>query len=67
MDIVTFITIWVLLSFPIVRHVNKRMEEKNDDVRFETNFQLLLFLRAQFEVPKFYFINLMNLLITKRK
>ena len=44
MDIVTFITIWVLLSFPIVRHVNKRMEEKNDDVRFETNFQLLLFL-----------------------
>jgi hypothetical protein len=67
MDIVTFITIWVLLSFPILRHVNKRMEEKNDDVRFETNFQLLLFLRAQFEVPKFYFINLMNLLITKRK
>jgi hypothetical protein len=67
MDIVTFITIWVLLSFPIVRHVNKRMEEKNDDVRFETNFQLLLFLRAQFEVPRFYFINLINLLITKRK
>ena len=62
MDGLTFIAIWLLLSFPIVRHVNRRMEEVNDDLRFKTSFQIVLFIRAQFEVPKWYFIQLTKLI-----
>jgi hypothetical protein len=62
MDGLTFILIWVLLSYPIVRHVNRRMEETDDDLRFRTSFQLVLFIRAQFEVPKWYLIQLTKLL-----
>jgi hypothetical protein len=63
MDGLTILTIWVLLSFPIVRHVNKRMEEHDDELRFKTSFQLVLFIRAQFEVPKFYLNKIAKLLI----
>ena len=63
MDGLTILMIWVLLSFPIVRHVNKRMEETNDALRFRTSFQLVLFVRAQFEVPRFYLNKLAKLLI----
>ncbi len=62
MDGLTFILIWVLLSYPIVRHVNRRMEEMEDDLRFRTDFQLILFIKAQFEVPRWYFIRLIKLL-----
>ena len=62
MDGLTFILIWLLLSFPIVRHVNRRMEELDDELRFRTSFQIVLFIRAQFEVPKWYFIQLTKLL-----
>lgn len=63
MDGLTILSIWVLLSFPIVRHVNKRMEELEDDLRFKTSFQLVLFVRAQFEVPRFYLNKIAKLLI----
>jgi hypothetical protein len=63
MDGLTILSIWVLLSFPIVRHVNKRMEEVDDELRFRTSFQLVLFVRAQFEVPKFYLNKIAKLLI----
>jgi hypothetical protein len=63
MDGLTILAIWVLLSFPIVRHVNKRMEELDDELRFRTSFQLVLFIRAQFEVPKFYLNKIAKLLI----
>ena len=63
MDGLTILTIWVLLSFPIVRHVNKRMEEVDDELRFRTSFQLVLFVRAQFEVPRFYLNKIAKLLI----
>jgi hypothetical protein len=62
MDGLTILLIWVLLSFPIVRHVNRRMEETDDDLRFRTSFQLILFIRAQLEVPKWYLIQLAKLL-----
>ena len=62
MDGLTFILIWILLSFPIVRHVNRRMEETDDELRFRTSFQLILFIRAQFEVPKWYLIQFTKLL-----
>lgn len=62
MDGLTIFLTWVLLSYPIVRHVNKRMEETNDDLRFRTSFQLVLFIRAQFEVPRWYFTKLTKLL-----
>ena len=67
MDTITFIGIWILSSFPIVRNVNKRMEELGDDIRHETSFQVFLFIRAQFEVPRFYLLNLISLLINKQK
>ncbi len=62
MDGLTILLIWVLSSFPIVRHVNRRMEETDDELRFRTSFQLILFIRAQFEVPKWYLIQLTKLL-----
>ena len=62
MDGISILLFWILLSFPIVRHVNKRMEELDDDLRFRTSFQLILFIRAQFEVPKYYLIQLTKLL-----
>ena len=62
MDGLTIFLTWVLLSYPIVRHVNKRMEETNDDLRFRTSFQLVLFIRAQFEVPRWYLTQLTKLL-----
>ena len=66
MDIMTFITIWVLLSFPIVHRVNTRMREAGEQIVDKAGFQLLLFVRAQFEVPRFYLLNLINILLTKR-
>ena len=62
MDGLTILAIWVLLSFPIVRHVNKRMEELDDELRYRTSFQLVLFVRAQFEVPRFYLYKIAKLL-----
>ena len=62
MDGLTFVLVWILSSYPIVRHVNRRMEELNDELRFKTSFQLVLFIRAQFEVPKWYLIKLTKLL-----
>ena len=62
MDGLTILLIWILLSFPIVRHVNRKMEESEDDLRFRTDFQLILFIRAQFEVPKWYLVRLIKLL-----
>jgi hypothetical protein len=62
MDGLTILLFWILLSFPIVRHVNKKMEQLDDELRFKTSFQLVLFIRAQFEVPKWYFIQLTKLL-----
>ena len=66
MDTMTFITIWVLLSFPIVHRVNTRLKEAGERVVEKIGFQLFLFVRAQFEVPRFYLINLINILLTKR-
>ena len=62
MDGLSIFLLWILLSFPIVRHVNKRMEETDDELRFRTSFQLILFIRAQLEVPKYYLMKLTKLL-----
>ena len=62
MDGLTILLIWILLSFPIVRMVNRRMEENKDDTRFETWFQVYLFFRAQIEVPKYYLFQIIKLL-----
>jgi hypothetical protein len=60
-----FLCIWVVLSYPITYRVNKRMEKNNDSARFEIGFQILLFIRALIEVPKFYIGPILQLL-TKR-
>lgn len=62
MDSLTLIFVWMLLSFPIVKHVNRRMEETDDELRFRTSFQLILFVRAQLEVPRWYLSRLIKLL-----
>ena len=62
MDGLTILLVWILLSFPIVRHVNRKMEETDDVLRFKTSFQLVFFIRAQFEVPKWYLVRLIKLL-----
>ena len=62
MDTLTFISIWILLSFPIARHVITKMEEANDTQRFKIGFQLALFIRAQFEVPRFYLYKIAKLI-----
>ena len=62
MNELTILAIWILLSLPIVRHVNKRMEETDDELRYNTSFQLVLFVRAQFEVPRFYLYKIAKLI-----
>jgi hypothetical protein len=60
-----FLCIWVVLSYPITYRVNKRMEKNNDSARFEIGFQILLFIRALIEVPKFYIGPILQLLTKK--
>lgn len=63
MDGLTITLLWILSSFPIVRHVNRRMEETNDELRYRTSFQLVLFIRAQLEVPRWYLNKLAKLIV----
>jgi len=67
MDILTFIGIWILLSFPIFHSINKRMEELGDEVRHNVSFQLFLFVRAQIHVPTFYFVQFIGLFLPNKK
>ena len=69
MDILTFIGIWILLSFPIVRTVNKRLEQDNKDeeIRLSAGFQMYLFIRAQFHVPTYYLFQLIGLFLPNKK
>ena len=69
MHILTFIGIWILLSFPIVRTVNKRLEEDNKDeeIRLSAGFQMYLFIRAQFHVPTYYLFQLIGLFLPNKK
>jgi hypothetical protein len=63
--VVTIVCVWILLSYPITYKVNKRLEENNDSARYETGFQIFLFIRALIEVPIFYIRPILQLL-TKR-
>jgi hypothetical protein len=63
MDGLTITLLWILSSFPIVMHVNRRMEETNDELRYRTSFQLVLFIRAQLEVPRWYLNKLAKLIV----
>jgi hypothetical protein len=65
MNITTFIAIWVLLSFPIAYRVNTRMKQAGEQIIDKIGFQLVLFVRAQFEVPRFY-LKPIIILLTKR-
>ena len=64
-DTATILCLWIVMSFPITYRVNKRMEKLNDNARYETGFQIFLFLRALIEVPRFYLRPILQLL-TKR-
>ena len=65
MDTLTFIAIWILLSFPIVHNVNTKMRAAGEELINKAGFQLYLFIRAQFEVPRFYFRRFLYLITTK--
>lgn len=62
MNTYIFIIVWILSTYPITKRVNDRLEEKDDDARFLVSFQILLFLRALFHVPTFYFGYWVNLI-----
>ncbi len=64
-NVVTIVCVWILLSYPITYKVNKRLEQNNDSARYETGFQMFLFIRALIEVPRFYLRPILKLL-TKR-
>ena len=67
MDTLTFISIWILLSFPIVHNVSSKMKADGEDILNEVGFQLYLFIRAQFEVPRFYLMAFLHLITPKQK
>ena len=57
-----FIIIWIVATYPITKKVNDRMTEKGDDDAHLISFQLLLFIRALFHVPTYYFRVWVNLI-----
>ena len=68
MDILTFIGIWILLSFPIVHNVTKQLKQDEEfDGQLPVGFQIYLFIRAQFHVPIFYLIELIGLFSPRKK
>jgi hypothetical protein len=64
-DVAMILCMWIILSFPITYKVNKRLEQNNDKARYETGFQIFLFIRALIEVPRFYLRPIL-ILLTKR-
>jgi len=64
-DTAIILCMWIMLSFPITYRVNKRLEKNNDSARYETGFQIFLFIRALIEVPRFYLKPIL-VLLTKR-
>jgi hypothetical protein len=67
MDTLTFIAIWILLSFPIVHNVNTKMRAAGEELINKAGFQLYLFIRAQIEVPRFYIMAFLYLITPKQK
>ena len=63
----TFVLIWILLSFPIVHNVTSKMKAAGEDVINKAGFQLYLFIRAQFEVPRYYLMAFLYLITPKQK
>ncbi len=62
MSILNIVTIWVLLSLPIVFRVHKRMEELDDDMRFDPLFQIVLMIKSFIYVPVYYLVSIKNIL-----
>ena len=63
----TFVLVWILLSFPIVHKVSSKMKAEGEEVINKAGFQLYLFIRAQFEVPRYYLMALLYLITPKQK
>ena len=63
----TFVLVWILLSFPIVHNVSSKMKADGEDILNQVGFQLYLFIRAQFEVPRFYLMAFLHLITPKQK
>ena len=57
-----FIIVWIIATYPITKKINNRMVEKGDDDVYLISFQILLFIRALFHVPIYYFRVWVNLI-----
>ena len=57
-----FIIVWIVATYPITKKINNRMVEKGDDDVYLISFQILLFIRALFHVPIYYFGVWVNLI-----
>jgi hypothetical protein len=62
MSIYIFIIVWIFATYPITKKVNDRMVEKGDTDVHLISFQILLFIRALFHVPIYYFKFWVNLI-----
>jgi hypothetical protein len=62
MTILNIMTIWVLLALPIMFRVNKRMEELDDDTRFDPIFQIIVIIKSFIYVPIYYLVSIKNIL-----
>jgi hypothetical protein len=62
MTILNIMTIWVLLALPIMFRVNKRMEELDDDARFDPIFQIIVIIKSFIYVPIYYLVSIKNIL-----
>jgi hypothetical protein len=62
MSIYIFIIVWIFATYPITKKINDRMVEKGDEDVYLISFQILLFIRAIFHVPTYYFRVWVNLI-----
>ena len=67
MSIYIFIIVWIFATYPITKKINDRMVEKGDGDVHLISFQILLFIRALFQVPIYYFRVWVNLIKTLLK
>ena len=65
--ILTILTLWILLSFPIAISVDNTMAKEGNDMRHSLTWQLILMKNCMLNVPLFYFLLVVELLYFKRK
>jgi hypothetical protein len=65
--ILTILTLWILLSFPIAISVDNTMAKEGNNMRHSFIWQLALMKNCMLNVPLFYLLLVVELLYFKRK